>query len=114
MKIHPLLTDDAILAEIGHRIQAARLKANITQAALADQAGVSTPTVQRIETGASAQFISVLRVLRALGLADRIDLLVDPPDVRPLDMVAQAPKARQRASGATTPEPAPWTWGDER
>lgn len=115
MKVTSLLSDDAILGELGRRIQRARLAANVTQASLAEQAGVSLPTVQRIEAGASTQMVSMIRVLRAMNLADRLDLLIDPPGIRPVDMVERAGRARQRASATTESASAhPWTWGDER
>jgi hypothetical protein len=56
----------------------------------------------------------LLRVLRALGLADRVDLLVDQPEVRPLQLVEPPSRTRRRASSTppTAPEGA-WSWGDE-
>ena len=72
MEISKLLTDDAILAEIGARVTRYRIHLQLTQADLADRAGVSKRTVERIEAGTSAQMSSMIRVLRALDLvADR-------------------------------------------
>jgi transcriptional regulator with XRE-family HTH domain len=45
---------------------------------VAERAGVSSATVQRIEKGADANFENVLRVGRALGLLNRIIDAFDP------------------------------------
>ena len=47
MKISELTSDDAILAEIGRRLQQRRLESQLTQAELAEQAGVSMRTRPR-------------------------------------------------------------------
>ena len=113
MQIDPSLTDTTILTELGQRLQRQRLNLNISQAALAKEAGVSTPTVQRLEAGSSVQLGSLLRVLRALGLLERLEGLVPPPTVRPMDLLEREGARRQRASSPRDePEPKPWTWGD--
>ncbi|MCB9680606.1 MAG: helix-turn-helix domain-containing protein [Alphaproteobacteria bacterium] len=115
MQITNLLTDDAVLGELGARVQRQRLHRNVTQAALAEEAGVSTPTVQRLEAGASVQLASLLRVLRALGLLDRADGLVPEPGVRPMDLLEREGRRRQRASSpssAAATDDTPWTWGE--
>ena len=49
MQITNQLTDNAVLAELGRRLARTRLQRNMPQEALAKEAGVSVPTVQRIE-----------------------------------------------------------------
>ncbi|MGE0787332.1 MAG: helix-turn-helix transcriptional regulator [Sandaracinaceae bacterium] len=119
MKLTSLHTDAAILAELGERIRHHRLARNQTQHELADAAGVSKRTVERIETGDSAQLSSFLRVCRALGLVERFDALVPPPLPSPVEQLARhAQKRRRRARrSAEAPEQSKqgsWTWGDER
>lgn len=55
---------------LGDRLRAARLQANLTQEALAEKAGVSRDTVQRVERGApeDPRLSAVWRLARALGL----------------------------------------------
>jgi transcriptional regulator with XRE-family HTH domain len=113
MKIGPVLADTAILTELGQRLQRQRLDLNVSQAALAKEAGVSSPTVQRLEAGSSVQLGSLLRVLRALGLLERLEGLVPAPGVRPMELLEREGARRQRASSRRDdPEPKPWTWGD--
>ena len=77
MKISRELSDEAILREIGSRLAAARLARNLTQAALADEAGVSKRTVERLESGeVAARLSGLVRVCRALDMVDRLEALV--------------------------------------
>ena len=74
MKIDSRSTDEAVLAEFGNRLATLRLERNLTQSQLAREAGVSKPTLQRMESGAVAtQLSSFLRVCRALGLLERFE-----------------------------------------
>lgn len=114
MKIDGLFTDEAILAELGGRLAQRRLELQLTQEMLAEQAGVSKRTVERIEAGATAQMSTLIRVLRVLELLDRLETLVPEAGPRPMDLVRLKGKARKRASGKRqTAHAGPWQWGDE-
>ena len=45
MRITGLLTDDAVLAELGSRIAARRIELQLTQSAVAEQAGIAKRTL---------------------------------------------------------------------
>ncbi len=114
MKIEGLLTASAILAELGGRLAQRRLALELTQEMLAEQAGVSKRTVERIEAGATAQVSTFIRVLRALELLDRLETLVPQAGPRPMDLIKLKGKARKRASGKRKlGDKGPWQWGDE-
>jgi transcriptional regulator with XRE-family HTH domain len=114
MKIEGLLTDEAILAELGARLAQRRLELQLTQEMLAEQAGVSKRTVERIEAGATAQMSTLVRILRALELADRLETLVPEAGPRPMDLARLKGKARKRASGKRkSADEEPWHSGDE-
>lgn len=116
MKVDGQLSDEAILREVGSRLAAARLARNLTQAALAEEAGVSKRTVERLESGeVAARLSGLVRVCRALGIADRLNELVPSPTVSPIEQLKLAGHRRKRASGRRRPEPPTrtWTWGDE-
>ncbi len=115
MKISKLMTDDAVLAEIGNRIARYRIDQQVTQADLAEQAGVSKRTVERVEAGASVQFSTVIRILRVLDLLPGLDPLISEPSPRPMDLLKQQGKQRQRASSSQRSDKIPkkWSWGDE-
>jgi transcriptional regulator with XRE-family HTH domain len=116
MNISKLMSDDAILAELGQRMARRRLDMQITQADLAHQAGVSKRTVERIEAGASAQMMSIIRICRVLDLMAGLDQLVPSTGPRPMDLVRLKGKQRQRASGSRKGTAGEadndWTWGE--
>ncbi|MDP9141869.1 MAG: helix-turn-helix domain-containing protein [Pseudomonadota bacterium] len=117
MKINGQLTDEAVLRELGARIAALRLARNLTQAALAEQAGVSKRTLERLESGVvAAQLSAFLRVCRVLGLLEQFDAFVPEPAPSPLAQLKLQGQRRQRASRKKAPlgiSEKKWRWGDE-
>ena len=109
------LTDEAWLRLLGERISRYRLDRNLTQAALAREAGVSLPTLQRMEAGRSTQTSNLVRVLRALGLLENIDALVPESPVSPLLQLKLKGRERKRASSSEVKETdgPGWSWGDD-
>ncbi len=116
MKISRLLADDAIITEIGQRIARSRLDLQLTQAEVAKQAGVAKRTVERIESGASTQMLSMIRILRVLELLPQLDHIIPEVGSRPMDLLKRKGKVRQRASASRRSErsEAPWIWHDDR
>ncbi len=116
MRITNQTTDAATLDELGTRLKRTRLERNLTQSQLAEEAGVSRPTVTRIESGQSAQFTSVIRILRYLGLLESLDRLVPEPQPSPIDQLKRRGKERMRARPQTATdekEGEVWRWSDE-
>jgi transcriptional regulator with XRE-family HTH domain len=115
MKIEELLTDETILLELGERLAQRRLEFELTQAQLAEQAGISKRTLERIESGASTQLSTLIRILRILDLLDRLENLVPASGPRPMDLLKLKGKERQRAPrGKKSTSDEPWQWGDDR
>ena len=115
MKIERFVTDETILQELGNRLAKRRLELQLTQAALAEEAGVSKRTVERVEAGETTQMSTMIRVLRVLDLLDRLDTLVPEPGPRPMDLLKLKGKERQRASRRKKQgDRGGWTWGDEK
>lgn len=115
MKISRLLADEAIIAEIGTRLSRRRLDLQLTQAELAEQAGVAKRTVERIEAGGSSQLSSLIRIFRVLDLLPGLEHLVPEAQPRPLDLLKHKGKPRQRASGRRRSESSdePWSWDED-
>ena len=109
-------SDQAILKELGRRIARCRLNQNRTQAALAAEAGVSKPTIHRMESGESTQLTNLLRVLRALKLAGNLDALIPEPEISPVQKLKLLGKARHRASSRSNQKKdrGNWSWGNEK
>ena len=116
IEISKFLSDDAILEALGNRIARRRLSRQMTQAALAEEAGLSKRTVERIEAGGTSQLLSLIRVLRVLDLLSGLDLLVPDTGPRPMDLLKLKGKQRQRARSKSAADQArePWSWGESQ
>ena len=118
MRLDELMTDTAVLAEIGGRLARHRLQRNWTQAQTAAEAGVGQATVQRMERGESVQMTSMVKLLRALDLLGGLDGAVPESIELPIaQLEREERKVRRRARGSSRPSgestDRPWTWGDE-
>jgi transcriptional regulator with XRE-family HTH domain len=121
MNLEDLMTDSAVLAELGRRLAQHRLARNWTQAEMAAEAGLGQATVQRAERGESVQMTSMVKLLRTLGLLGSFDAAVPESITLPIAQLEREQrkqrKTRRRASGGRGPtvEPGstPWTWGDQ-
>ncbi len=115
MEITKLLADEAILTEIGERIARSRLDLQLTQADVAEQAGVSKRTVERIESGASAQMSSFIRILRVLNLLPGLEQLISETVSSPMALLRRKGKIRQRVSKRTRSDQTDkaWSWDDD-
>lgn len=121
MEITVELTDASVLEILGARVKAHRIEANLTQAELSEQAGVSKRTLERIESGQGSELVTLIRLLRILGLIDRLDRLVPEITPGPIAQLESRGKRRKRVAHARgkaardqPQKPArPWTWGKE-
>lgn len=116
-----LASSDQIEVALYEQIASYRLENNISQKQLADEAGVSVRTIKRMESGKGISVDTLVRVLKALNLAENIDLLIPESGIRPLDRVDEqpssaepaSPSARQRARPQKKQKIVePWTWNE--
>ncbi len=118
MRITSELTDLTVLHELGDRLERRRIDAGLTQAQLAEEAGISKRTVERIEAGHSTDFLMLVRVLRVLKLLEALDQSVSDLPQSPLLLLKGRGRARKRVrhsqrqpNGTPAPKPAPpWKW----
>lgn len=115
MRIENSLTDETVLAELGQRLARTRLSRNISQAELATEAGVAKTTVERLERGDGIQLESLIRILRALGQLDRLDVVISESLPSPIERLDNRGKERRRARDNRSGESrrGAWTWGDQ-
>ena len=83
-------------SELGREVRDLRLRQDLDQRQLAEQAGVSWDVVKRLESGEGTTVSPLIKVLRALGRADWLETLAPSVSVSPLQMLHAKP-ARQRA-----------------
>ena len=80
-----------LLTEISKRVHIARQRANLTQAQLAEAAGLTDETVSRIERGTYEPALSTM-----MALADTLEVSVD-------ELIGRARQRRAAAIGSRTP-----------
>ena len=115
MKIEKQTTPQAAVEELTSRLARYRMKSGIIQSRLAEQAGVSKRTIERIENGCDTQLTTLVRLLQVLGLSDRLDQLIPELTISPMDMLQGKTKAPRRAKRKKVPRAdKPWKWGDEQ
>lgn len=90
-------SDMAALETFGSRLAGARLRRNLTQTALAREAGVSRATIERLERGAGADLKLLMRVLRALELMSGFLAAIPADEPSPMALLRARGKKRQRA-----------------
>lgn len=122
MRITSELTDPVIAQILGERIERYRIEAGLTQAELAEQAGIGKRTLERVEAGRGAELVTLIRVLRTLNVLDGFERLLPELPPSPIAQLELRGKQRQRVSrrhgaperpnevrdGAPVK---PWTWG---
>lgn len=87
------------LEALGERLAAARKRRRMTQGTLATRAGISIPTLRKLERGeAGISVAAVVRILQVLGLAADLDRLAADDELgRRLQDIHQkgAPRGRR-------------------
>jgi len=91
------LTADEWQAKIGRQLRDLRLRRNMDQRQLAEQAAVALNVVKNLEGGKGATVASLIKVLRALNREEWLDALAPQVSISPLQMLKARP-VRQRAS----------------
>lgn len=106
-------SSEQIAAALADRLKRIRLSRNLTQADLAKEAGVSTNTIGRLEASLGVSADTLIRVLTALGIQNRLEALLPDPTVRPVERVALGGRQRERArASVAVSEESGWAWGD--
>jgi transcriptional regulator with XRE-family HTH domain len=106
-------TSDQIEAALCKRLESIRLSRNITQAQLAEEAGVSPRTIGRLEKGQGVSVDTFIRIMIALGIQQSLEALLPDPAVRPIERVGIGAGERKRARPTQTSNERPtWSWGD--
>lgn len=93
------MTDEAVAAEIGRRIEQIRLERNLTQQQLAHAVGLSRISYRKLEAG-EAKFVNVVAVLRVLDQMALLEDFVPESVFSPMQLLKMKGKQRQRATGS--------------
>ena len=91
-----ILSPEELALAVGENIRSLRLQKNLTQHALAAQAGVSMSALRHLESGQGANLTTLIRVVRALDKQEWLQSLAPKITINPLHM-APSHAARRRA-----------------
>jgi transcriptional regulator with XRE-family HTH domain len=108
-----IATSDQIEAALCKSLESIRLSRNITQAQLAEDAGVSPRTIGRLEKGQGVSMDTFIRILMALNIQQNLEALLPDPSVRPIERIGMGAGERKRARPTKSIDELPtWSWGN--
>lgn len=94
-----LFTHGDVARQLGQRVRALRLGADMKIETVAERAGVSEMTVRRFETTGRGSVDTLLRLALALGRLDEFAELLSPPPARSVDEFVAQREAPTRQRG---------------
>jgi len=98
---------------LSQKVEEIRLKRNITQSRLAHEAGVSRSTMTRLtQQGKGISLDSFIRILKALHLADKLEMLLRNSNISPLEELKRAQRPKRQRARTKKQEQKKWTWTD--
>ncbi|ABG61012.1 helix-turn-helix domain-containing protein [Cytophaga hutchinsonii] len=105
-----VLSDTAIIEQLGKELKRMRLKNNLTQQELANRSGLFRSTISEIENGRVGSLLSLIQLLRALDKLELLDAFVIKEELSPLLVAEQQAKLRKRASNKRKPDKPESEW----
>ena len=88
---------EGLEAELGRQLRVLRLRLNLDQRELSEQAGTALNVVKNLEAGKGSTIRSLAQVLRALNRADWLSTLAPAVSISPVQML-RTKTPRRRAS----------------
>jgi len=86
-------------AQIGQAVRDLRLRADLTQAELAERSNVSLSSVRYLESGKGSSLSTLIRVVRALDRSAWLESLAPPgPGVSPIQLLRERRDEERRAT----------------
>lgn len=97
-----LLKDEKVVEQLGKELRRMRLERNLSQAEVAERAGLDRTTIVKLEAGRAATLMTVVQVLRAMDKLEVLDSFHEEAQLTPYQLVEQQAKyftkQRKRAS----------------
>lgn len=90
------MTNSAIAAELGNRLEHLRLERNMTQIELANEIGITAKSYRQLIAG-GGKLENVIAALRALNCLQQLDNFLPEAPLSPLEQLKLRGKQRQRA-----------------
>ena len=90
----------AIMKELSTRLKHQRASLNMDQKTLAYESGVPLRTLSRLENGHGVSFEGIIKIMRVLGLLDRLDLMVPEVSLSPVLLAKSTVRKPRVRAGA--------------
>ena len=91
------LTSQAVLIKLSELVRKYRIDMNLSQVELSEKAGISLRSVTNFENGSDVKLSNFIKILKALELADNLQILIPDVSKRPSSfLVAEKTKKRVR------------------
>ena len=87
-------TTDELLASIGQDLRQLRRQAGLSQALLAQKAGISERALRNLEGGQGSSLATFIGVLKALRQDSVLDALSRPAELSPMQLLRQRQHGR--------------------
>ena len=113
MKLYGNEANDVILKELGNRIKDKRINLLITQKELAQESNVSLRMISNVENGSNISLDNLISILRVLGIAGNLELLIPDNKINPYDIL-ELGDSRKRVYPKKTLKQTKWQWEDEK
>ncbi|MEN0036356.1 MAG: helix-turn-helix transcriptional regulator [Cellvibrio sp.] len=94
------MSNTAIGAELGNRLEQLRLDRNLTQQMLADEIGITAKSYRQLVAG-GGKLENMIAALRALNALEQLDNFLPAAPPSPLEQLKLRGKQRQRARTTT-------------
>lgn len=91
------MSDAAVVKQIAAFIKHTRLQQNVTQAKLAEMAGLNRWTISNVEKGESLTITTLIQILRALDILYVLNDFKINDEISPIEYAKLQEKKRQRA-----------------
>lgn len=108
------LTSEAILTQLSTRVKKYRIDMNLSQSEFSQKAGISLRCVTNFESGSDIKLSNFIKILKALELADNIDLLVPDVTKRPSSFLASETQRQRVRKSSKEKDNRTFSWGDEK
>lgn len=100
---YKIMSNLAIAAELGNRLERLRLQQNLTQQALAAEIGITPKSYRQLVAG-GGKLENMVAALRALDALEQLDHFLPARPPSPLEQLKLQGKQRQRARQRQSPQ----------
>jgi putative transcriptional regulator len=98
------MSDSALAAMVGQRVEKLRLEKNLLQEDVAKEVGITPKTYRKLVEG-GGKLETLIAVLRVLGELELVDAFVPESEFSPLQLARLKGEERQRASRSRQTQP---------